>query len=282
MAYEDVNKAPRHSHLKAPKSTPPKFCSDKCRAGKPRYPATSPLFSDSPSTVSSLKSPNTSTTVDPATWSLEARIEALFVDLLDGANDDPNKSINHGIKGDRRRIVMCQEVESSVFGGVQEPSSEEVTSGRRQKKKRGLPEGTESNEPTAFSGSDLDEYALEDEVGGVPIYLDLPKKTEKRSNNSNVENENFQLTEADLLRRKAGQEKADQRELVRQAGRRGVVFGFWHSKLTPDQRRQGATAGISTAGEEEEVAKRKVEIVQRGKVVEGSFAKGEWGVRWVD
>ena len=54
-----------------------------------------------------------------------------------------------------------------------------------------------------------------------------------------------------------GMQKAKERELVRRAARRGVAFGF----DTPEGKR------------------RSVEAVQRGRVVESSFAKGEWGVK---
>lgn len=54
-----------------------------------------------------------------------------------------------------------------------------------------------------------------------------------------------------------GMQKAKEREMVRRAARRGVAFGF----------------------EVEEGKRRGVEAVQWGRVVESSFAKGEWGVR---
>ena len=53
--------------------------------------------------------------------------------------------------------------------------------------------------------------------------------------------------------------KSDAREEARRAARRLVNFGF------------------SSQGIEEP---RDVEAVQEGKVVETSFAKGEWGIRW--
>ncbi len=55
---------------------------------------------------------------------------------------------------------------------------------------------------------------------------------------------------------------SEQREEARRAARRLVNFGF------PSQ------------GLEEE--KREVEAVQDGHRVEGSYAKGEWGIRWSD
>lgn len=59
-------------------------------------------------------------------------------------------------------------------------------------------------------------------------------------------------------KRREGQRKAEEREMVRRAARRGVAFGFANDN-----------------GE-----KRKCEAVMKGVVVEASFAKGEWGIRW--
>ena len=61
--------------------------------------------------------------------------------------------------------------------------------------------------------------------------------------------------------------RADQREMVRKAARRGCAFGF-------KAEGEGGVRGGET-GE-----KRKCEAVMKGAVVEASFAKGEWGVRW--
>lgn len=54
--------------------------------------------------------------------------------------------------------------------------------------------------------------------------------------------------------------KQDAREEARRAARRLVNFGFRSQGIEED---------------------RDVEAVQDGKVVETSFAKGEWGIRWV-
>lgn len=59
--------------------------------------------------------------------------------------------------------------------------------------------------------------------------------------------------------KKGGGDHQDGREEARRAARRLVNFG-WRSQ-----------------GVEED---RAVEAVQDGKVVEASFAKGEWGIRW--
>ena len=62
-----------------------------------------------------------------------------------------------------------------------------------------------------------------------------------------------------LAKRREGQRRAEEREMVRKAARRGCAFGF------------------AVDGQE---GKRKCEAVMKGSVVEASFAKGEWGVRW--
>ena len=71
--------------------------------------------------------------------------------------------------------------------------------------------------------------------------------------------ERIEETDEMKLKRREGQRKADEREMVRKAARRGCAFGF------------------AVEGEGE---KKKCEAVMKGVVVESSFAKGEWGVRW--
>ena len=70
--------------------------------------------------------------------------------------------------------------------------------------------------------------------------------------------ERVEETDEMKAKRREGQKRADEREMVRKAARRGCAFGF------------------AVEGEE----KRKCEAVMKGVVVEASFAKGEWGIRW--
>lgn len=74
-------------------------------------------------------------------------------------------------------------------------------------------------------------------------------------------------TEEAKQRRLEGQRRADEREMVRKAARRGCAFGF------VVEGEEGVRGG-------EKGEKRKCEAVMKGVVVEASFAKGEWGVRW--
>ncbi|KAI9051529.1 hypothetical protein LZ554_004575 [Drepanopeziza brunnea f. sp. 'monogermtubi'] len=73
-------------------------------------------------------------------------------------------------------------------------------------------------------------------------------------------------TDEDLQKRREGQVRADGRESVRCAARRGVAFGFATAK--------GSEVGGGAEG------RRLCEAVRQGSVVEASFAKGAWGIRW--
>lgn len=70
-------------------------------------------------------------------------------------------------------------------------------------------------------------------------------------------------------RRREGQRRAEEREMVRKAARRGCAFGF----LVGEGDKEGVRGG-------EKGERRKCEAVMKGAVVEASFAKGEWGIRW--
>tara|TARA_R110002003_G_scaffold127_3_gene11876 strand:- start:506 stop:1459 length:954 start_codon:yes stop_codon:yes gene_type:complete len=78
--------------------------------------------------------------------------------------------------------------------------------------------------------------------------------------------ERIEETDDMKAKRREGQRRADEREMVRRAARRGCAFGF-------------AVEGEEREGEKDG-GRRKCEAVMKGAVVEASFAKGEWGVRW--
>ena len=191
-----------------------------------------------------------------------------------------------GAKGEGKRTIMCQEIEDFVFGegDVKPTPDERILAQKGKTKRRGLPEGSASYEPpesALLDESDIDDYTRAEEVAGVPIHFDRSRTQEQGISHPKVVSRNPLPTEADVERRRAGQEKADRRELVRQAGRRGAVFGFWDPQMVGDKRGRDGNGGFGGT-ENVEQTRRRVEIVQQGKVVEGSFAKGEWGVRWVE
>lgn len=89
-----------------------------------------------------------------------------------------------------------------------------------------------------------------------------------------------------LVKRREGQRKAEEKEMVKSAARRAVVFGVWVKGGDDEGAERKAGRGkakgmveddvVGTAGE----VRRKCEAVMSGAVVEPSFAKGEWGIRW--
>ncbi|PSR79797.1 hypothetical protein BD289DRAFT_485384 [Coniella lustricola] len=74
--------------------------------------------------------------------------------------------------------------------------------------------------------------------------------------------ERIDETDEMLEKRREGMRKTKHKEMVKCAARRGVVFGFL------------------VGGKDGEGERRKCEAVMNGKVVEPSYAKGNWKVRW--
>ena len=147
--------------------------------------------------------------------------------------------------GEERRIVKCEEVERVIFTKTRTDDgscSEEVELSNA--------DGLEED-----GCSDVEEEAGDDgDDGGVrlPSNMEPPAAitTTMKPKSDKVPHR---------TPREWGMQKAKEREMVRRAARRGVAFGF-----------------------EMEEGRRSVEAVQSGRVVESSFAKGEWGVRWRD
>ena len=99
-----------------------------------------------------------------------------------------------------------------------------------------------------------------------------------------------------LQKRLEGQKRAEQRELVRCAARRlrafGVLVNSWGegedavAKGAKGRTKgKGKDRGKNELGDDGSDWKRqenwkKCEAVMSGSVVEASYAKGEWGIRW--
>jgi hypothetical protein len=171
-------------------------------------------------------------------------------------------------KGDSRILVSCSAVENLVFGDRHDPNK---TAGRnRDRAQRGMPDDEE------WKSVDMtDEYQPEEEEEDV-IDGDLLARMSIRSGtrvrpsqdvsevNGGVGGEKgraerIEENEEMLQKRIEGQQRAHEREMVRCAARRGIAFGF-------------------ALGAGSEV--KKCEAVMQGKVVESSFAKGDWSIRW--
>ncbi|CAG8977542.1 hypothetical protein HYALB_00008723 [Hymenoscyphus albidus] len=221
------------------------------------------------------------------------------------------KSAKKRKKGESRILVLCSEVETLIFGDRNDP--DKCFGRRRNRKRRGVEDGEwrsvdmvsdEEKDKTGDISNDVKNGSIgkaktesqpnedvsssdsEDDGGAL---IDMPRSSTettldpdvmarlsirsgtriRRSQETALVNgsiggekglkERISETDDMLLKRREGQRKADERELVRCAARRGVAFGF-----------------LTGAGEE----RKMCEAIMQGNVVESSFAKGEWGVRW--
>ena len=149
--------------------------------------------------------------------------------------------------GKEGRVVKCEEVERMVFGTTRPEGGvcnedEELSSG--------------AGGPGDGGQSDVEEEAEGDD-GGVRLPPEMESPVAPAVTTSKKPDSESKLQKSG---RELGMQKAKEREMVRRAARRGVAFGF-----------------LEEIGEGK---RRKVEAVQAGRVVESSFAKGEWGVRW--
>jgi hypothetical protein len=185
---------------------------------------------------------------------------------LEGVSKDekskPTKSGRTNIKGDPRILVYCSDVENEVFGT------------RRAEVDARL---SLEIEPSTISDETVDQELLNDEeTREVRVHLSVRSGTRPRppQSSSDVNGsvggeksraERLTETDAMLQKRKEGDLRAKERELVKCAARRGVVFGF--ATDTGDADEKGDKL-------------RLCEAVMSGKVVEPSFAKGDWAIRW--
>lgn len=247
---------------------------------------------------------------------IDRHIEDVFAALLNGASPEslkdgdvqgqggPVEEVHEkqkggkkkkAVKGDPRIIVECATVEKIVFHREQDPTK--VFGRRKNRAARGIvekpedwrsvdmvddPEPAASTEQpqTAQSVSSEEDRTSESDsehppggvaldtgsVGEKPNYgygggKVRPPQIESDINGSigGEKGRAERLHETDEMKqkRKDGERRAEEKEMVKRAARRGVAFGFGNEKDN-----------------------RKCEAVMKGAVVESSFAKGEWGIRW--
>lgn len=246
---------------------PARYCSSRCRARKP--------------------------------GKRDRLIEETFVRFLSGAETAPSVPAEEGTrqgsrprkaKGDPRILVSCRTVEDAVFGhgratapprspsssgggdytsvhARQEAAEERDAPGTQDSMVNGdsLPADTLAGSASAQS-EDPDPGAHQTPSEGGGVEEDVPDGAKNAVGDSAV-------TE----KRRQGQLRAQEREMVRCAARRGVVFGF----LMPVPE---GSMGRTNHGRQPDAAeggeRRLCEAVMAGKVVEPSFAKGDWGIRW--
>ncbi|KAG0650180.1 hypothetical protein D0Z07_3165 [Hyphodiscus hymeniophilus] len=206
----------------------------------------------------------------------DRRIEEAFVRLLRSEKDFEGEPIPETIlekvikplKGDPRVIVPCSVVEELIFGSRHDPTK---TSGRKKNRASRVigDEGEElDNEDTesshlvqfktqGFAGRVRPPQHLTDINGGIGGEKGRAEKGEE--------------SEEAAVRRKEGLRVTEEKERVKRAARRGVVFGFGKEDV------EGSEVRNSVVGK---LTARKCEAIMKGQVVEPSFAKGDWGIRW--
>ncbi|KAJ9137036.1 hypothetical protein NKR23_g9307 [Pleurostoma richardsiae] len=222
----------------------------------------------------------------PKPGKLDREIEKAFVKFLNGEESVPVTNSSERSKGDGRFLVPCDVVQAYVFsqGPEMGPSQgqDETNEGK-----------SVADETRDYSGATPRDAGinLDVDVGGdmsedhqpsapFPDY-DLIAQMSVRSGsrirppqwisevNGSVGgekgwSERIRETEDMKEKRLRGQKEVREKEMVRSAARRGVVFGF----VVKEE-----------AATDSEV-RAKCEAVMHGKVVEPSYAKGGWAIRW--
>jgi hypothetical protein len=285
-------------------TTEVKYCSARCRNSKP-----GPIDRKIEAAFAALLNGATPESLkeDPE----EKEQAKSVVDNRDGKDSKKHKKkASKTVKGEHRILIECQTVQDVVFPREKDP--EKVYGRRKNRKARFVIEkpedwrsvdmvdnpnpapasapGTTNQQPTTSltseddNANDTSSASEPEEENEGGIFLENPKAPnnlpdqveygygsgkvrppqEKNDVNGSVGGEKgwaerIEETEDMKAKRREGQRRADEREMVRKAARRGCAFGF------------------AVEGEEE---KRKCEAVMKGTVVESSFAKGEWAIRW--
>lgn len=188
------------------------------------------------------------------------------------------------VKGDRRAIVTCDDIERVVFDRTS--VSEETLVGNKSQTSLGSRETTDRDVIEKQEGNELCGKVIDPDLHSMDRMPESQHSKNKESVNMTCDRQPGITIQHQ--RRLEGQRQADEREMVRRAARRGVVFGLLENPPNVDDRaqcskerssRSEAEKGIHQSGLE---VRRKCEAIMNGLVVEPSFAKGNWALRWRD
>lgn len=260
---------PRKSHNKP--GTIVKYCSDRCRTRKPN--------------------------------ALDHKIEDTIRSLLageEGSGIEKTSAKSKLKKGDKRILVTCDEIELVFFGHEQDPLK---TFGRRKNRYSraigGPNEEFKSVDMISEDGSSEESDQESIKIDAAQRHADMvrisngktgakvrPPQTEAEMNfaamgGERSKSEKILESEEDLQKRIEGQRRAEERELVRKAARRAVVFGLIVDEEQVNQSPKRSKMKNKPPEAETTVpVRRKCEAVMQGQVVEPSYAKGNWAIRW--
>ena len=210
-------------------------------------------------------------------------------------------------KGDPRVTVTCSDVEAVVFGSRHDP--DKVFGRKKNRARRGAADAGN------WKSVDMEEALTGDECRESTDESDemheASDSIQHLKGNVNADYSNFgggkvrppqSLAEVNgsvggekgraerseettemLEKRKAGERRAEEKEMVRRAARRGCAFGFVDGLavevLTKKNKELAETPEASVLGQGKG-RRRKCEAVMNGVAVEASFAKGDWAIRW--
>ena len=218
-----------------------------------------------------------------------------------------SKGVQKRKKGDNRIIISCIDVETLLFGSRIDPDKVYGRKKNRASRHLGPAEGNPEEWKSvdmedAQQASTTDDDTAEEETADPidPSHVVDPEHKHFSGGkirppqieaivNGSVGGEKGwaerkEETAEMVEKRLAGQKRAEEKEMVRRAARRGVVFGFLDStKGNEDSAKKGKGGKVEGDGKGKgltEERRRKCEAVMSGKVVEASFAKGGWGIRW--
>jgi hypothetical protein len=175
-------------------------------------------------------------------------------------------------KGEHRVIVPCSAVETLIFGSRTDETK--IYGRKKNRASRAIKGDSEEWKSVDMVTDDEaigegDDALIKFTTVGFAGKVRPPQ--EKTDINASVGGEKgwaerMGETEEAAEKRKKGQRVALEKEAVKQAARRGCVFGFYVES--------------DGGGEGNEVGRKLCEAFMNGNVVEPSFAKGDWGIRW--
>jgi len=224
-------------------------------------------------------------------------------------------------KGDVRILVNCDTVERIVYGSQSDPTKTFGRKKNRATRALGKEDGEwksvdmeDTDEETGTDGAgtdvttggsgadddDLDAYGgvrLANPIrdrGKVPGPMIRGSQWESEVNFSvggeRGRQEKLEETPEALLKRREGERKAEEREMVRRAARRLVAFGIPVAAGTAPVHEEivkkaikGKRGKADKVGSELEVGgekRKKCEAIMNSQLVEASYAKGDWSIRW--
>ncbi|KAI9650286.1 hypothetical protein NHQ30_000299 [Ciborinia camelliae] len=226
---------------------------------------------------------------------LDKKIEQTIVALLDQEKEsglEKTGAKDRFVKGDHRIIVTCDEIEEIVFGSRFDT---EKFHGRKKNRKSRASGGSNADAEWRTVDMESSDESACDDVSLEP----MEKKSDSTIHQPQTESdvsfsvgcerggaERTQELASDLQKKLDGQKQAEEREMVRRAARRAVVFGFiveQPPEKVPSQPSKGLKHKKSNSWGEnvvKEPTRRKCEALMKGSVVEPSFAKGNWSIRW--